>query len=391
MKDRGKAVEVYTSEDLYDQDYSPAADLPCKKHPSASSVGICPYCLKERLVNLVCSDCGEHRLSSCSCSEISSYRNSSCNVEISSVGRVSFLLENDQKNLLVSGSNPKPKSERKEDDVLLLKRSNSSCVEIKRKGGLWRIVRLFKKKREKGCVNTVGGFQDKSDMWVVDYTGVSRSRSLCSFRGGGFFGSEDGTFSGARSSISGARSSLSAARSSGVNGGLLFDPDRKSGFSEPEPRKSGFDGHEKRDATLLEPDKLDNIFNGANTRRVFSLKEGNFSTVDDSGFIDLKFDFPSESNPDFSAIKLVSLSDTNSAFGSMRAGDTVAQDHCAGHVGSFPRDMFCANGRSCRNRIAVSDRRTKKSRKSFKSWRWIFRYSPGAKKKDEGLGIKSVA
>lgn len=379
MKDRGKAVEMYNN-GLFEQDYSTSSDLPCKKHPSSSSVGICAYCLKDRLVKLVCSDCGEQRLSSCSCSEISSNRNS-CTVEVGSVGRISFLIENDQRNE-VPLPNSKPKSAEKPDDVFLLKRSSSSCVEIKRKGGFWRIGRLFSKKREKGCEkSSVGGFEEKSDLWVVDYMGVSRSRSLCSYRGGGFFGSEDGTFSGARSSVSGARSS-------GVNGGLLFDPDRKSGFSEAEPRKSGFDS-EKKDTTVLDPERLDIGFNGANTRRVFSLKEGNFTTVDDSGFIDLKFDFPSESKADLSAVKMGTLSDTSSAFGSMRGGDFVSQDQCGGHFGGLVGDGLFSNGGSCR--ITVSDRGIKRSRKSFKSWRWIFRQHPNAKKKDEDLVVKPLA
>jgi hypothetical protein len=37
-----------------------------------------------------------------------------------------------------------------------------------------------------------GGCDEKSDLWMVDYMGVSRSRSLRSFRGGWLFGSEDG-------------------------------------------------------------------------------------------------------------------------------------------------------------------------------------------------------
>lgn len=389
-------MEMY-SNDLFDQDYSTSSDLPCKKHPSSSSVGICAHCLKDRLVNLVCSDCGEQRLSSCSCSEISSNRNS-CTVEVGSVGRISFLIENEkQKNDQVSqssNSTSKPKSSSKDqkgDELnFMLKRSSSSCVEIKRKSGFWRIGRLFSKKRGKGCDrSSVGGFEEKSDVWVVDYMGVSRCRSLCSFRGGGFFGSEDGTFSGARSSISAARSSISAARNSGVNGGLLFDPDRKSGFSEAEPRKSGFDG-EKRDATgtALEPERLDPGHSGPNTRRVFSLKEGNFTTVDDSGFIDLKFDFPSESKADLSSVKMVSLSDSHSALGSLRGGDAVAQDQYGGHFGSLVGDGLFSHGGSCR--ITVSDRGIKRSRKSFKSWRWIFRQHPGAKKKDEDLVVKPL-
>ncbi|OAY47395.1 uncharacterized protein LOC110617498 isoform X2 [Manihot esculenta] len=365
MKERGKAVEMYDN-DMF-QDYSiSSSDLPCKKHPSSSSVGICAYCLKDRLVKLVCSDCGEQRLSSCSCSEISSNRNS-CTVE------------------------PKNNGE-KADEVFLLKRSSSSCVEIKRKGGFWRIGKLFGKKKEKGTCerSSVGGFEEKSDLWVVDYMGVSRSRSLCSFRGGGFFGSEDGTFSGARSSISAARSSISAARNSGVNGGLLFDPDRKSGFSEAEPRRSGFDG-EKKDANIVsDPEKVDPGFNGANTRRVFSLKEGNFTTMDDSGFIDLKFDFSSESKADLPSARIGGAwSDSNSAFGSMRSSDFLTHDQCAGPFGSLVGDGVFTNGGSCR--ITVSDRGIKRSRKSFKSWRWIFRHNLNARKKDEELVVNSLA
>jgi hypothetical protein len=299
------------------------------------------------------------------------------------------LIENEnQKNDQVlhsnsSTANPKSSSGDQKGDELnfLVKRNSSSCVEIKRKNGFWGIGRLFSKKSGKGCDrSSVGGLEEKSDLWVVDYMGVSRCRSLCSFRGGGFFGSEDGTFSGARSSISAARSSISAARNSGVNGGLLFDPDRKSGFSEAEPRKSGFDG-EKRDttSTALESERLDSGHDGANTRRVFSLKEGNFTTVDDSGFIDLKFDFPPESKADLSAVKMVSSSDSNSAFGSMRGGDVVAQDQYGG-FGSLMGDGPCSNGSSCR--ITVSDRGIKRSRKSFKSWRWIFRQHPSSNKKD---------
>nr|GMD15203.1 unnamed protein product [Ipomoea batatas] len=68
MRDRGKAVEIGGN------NFTDFNEMPCKKHPSCSSVGICPQCLKDRLVKLVCSECGEQRLSSCSCSDISSSR-----------------------------------------------------------------------------------------------------------------------------------------------------------------------------------------------------------------------------------------------------------------------------------------------------------------------------
>ncbi|GAV80224.1 hypothetical protein CFOL_v3_23685 [Cephalotus follicularis] len=378
MKERGKGVEIYSTE-LF-TDYSLSSDLPCKKHPSSSAVGICAYCLKDRLSKLVCSDCGEQRLSSCSCSEISSNRNS-CNVEVGSVGRISFLLENDQRR---DATNPKSKSGDKAD-VFLLKRSRSSCVEIKRKNGFWRIGRLFRKKRDRDhCGKSVNGVDEKSDLWVVDYMGVSRSRSLCSFRGGGggFFGSEDGgdlmANSGARSSMSAARSSISAARSSSV-----FDAERRSGFSEAEPRKSGFDS-EKRDSTVLDSEFDGGGHNGATNRRVFSLKETYFSGADDSGFIDLKFDFSSETRPEFSSCKMGVLADTKSALGSKRGGglgDFVAAHECGGPLGVVDRSLN--HGGSCR-----IDRGIKRSRKSFKGWRWIFGNHPSARKKEEDLRVK---
>ncbi|KAF5727779.1 hypothetical protein HS088_TW22G01476 [Tripterygium wilfordii] len=367
MKERGKAVEMYNS-DMFSE-YGSSSDLQCTKHPQSSSVGVCAYCLEDRLMKLVCSNCGEQRRSCCSCSsEVSSNRNSNA-VEVGSVGRMSFLIENEQKDQ----PTPKPKSDidNKTNEVFLLKRSSSSCVEIKRKRGFWRIGRLFGKKREKNCERSSvgGGTDEKSDLWVVDYMGVSRSRSLCSFRAGGFFGSEDGgdmmSFSGARSSISAARTSISAARRSGFSEG---EP-RKSGFSEAEPRRSGYDS-ERRDSTFMEHESSG--LNGA-TRRIFSLREGNFTSVDGSGFIDLKFDFPSEGKTEFPALKQSVQLDPDSGFGSMR-------EDVNGREGDFIR------GGSCR--ITVSDRGIKKSRKSFKRWRWIFRQHPTARKKDEDFVVK---
>ncbi|GFZ18390.1 hypothetical protein Acr_27g0001290 [Actinidia rufa] len=121
MKEKGKAVETHT-----DFNYS-SSDLPCHKHPSSSSIGICAYCLKERLIELVCSDCGEQRLSSCSCSEASSYRNSSA-TDVGSVGRVSFLIENERIEAKQSQSKPK-NGVFGADEVVLLKRSSSSRVD----------------------------------------------------------------------------------------------------------------------------------------------------------------------------------------------------------------------------------------------------------------------
>ncbi|OMO75444.1 hypothetical protein CCACVL1_16165 [Corchorus capsularis] len=380
MKERGKAVEVYNNNNIdFFQDYSTSSDVvPCRKHhQQPSSSGVCPYCLKDRLINLVCSDCGEQRFSSCSCSEISSNPRTSCagaGGEVGSVGRVSFLIENENKDQVPNQkpTNTNNNNRSSSEEVFLFKRSNSSCVEIKKKNGFWRIGRLFRKKRSSekdvdNCGKSVGGNIDdqKSDnLWVVDYMGVSRSRSLCSFRGNnGFFGSEDGSDV---MNFSGARSSISAARSSGVNGGLFYDPERKSGFSEAEPRRSGFSEAEPRKSGGgLD---IDSGFNGGN-RRVFSLKESYFTGGDDSGFIDLKFDGQSDnsSRGDFHFPVSMKKGNVLSAFGSMREITS----------GSFENGLvngdggFGINGSSCR--MSVDERGIKKSRKSFKGWRWIFK------------------
>ena len=250
---------------------------------------------------------------------------------------------------------------------------------------------MFRKKRdEDNRGKSVGGIDEKNDLWAVDYMGVSRSRSLCSFRGGGFFGSEDG----------GDLMNFSGARSSSVNGGLYFDPERKSGFSEAEPRKSGFDS-DRRDSTFMKYDvtdikatrkgggllDLDAGFVTAN-RRVFSLKESYFTGGDDSGFIDLKFDFQSESKGDIPALKKGVLSDSHSALGGMRGGAFVPHESGGSFQNAFVGDgAFCSGG-SCR--ITVNERGIKKIRKSFKGWRWIFKHHPNwssTRKKDGDLMI----
>ncbi|TKY69450.1 hypothetical protein E2542_SST05724 [Spatholobus suberectus] len=392
MKERNKGVEPYTNDmDCY---YYSTSELPCKKHPSSSSVGICAYCLKDRLVKLVCSDCGEQRLSSCSCSDemISSHRNS-CTVEVGSVGRVSFLIENEKNETpVLQHLNPKAKDK---EEVVVLRRSSSNCVEIKRHGGFWRIGKLFRKKKEKDCGRSVGGFDERNEMWMLDHGGVSRSRSLCSFRGGGVFGSEDG----GDSVLSGARSSISAARSSGVNGGLMLESGRRSGYSEAEPRRSGFDG-ERRDFMFEYEsgndlkgggkkgglmDGGDGGFYGVN-RRVFSLRESDFKGMDESSFIDLKLDYSSESKHEFSAAKMGNLGDT---FSSFRGGNFMAHDG-GGSYGGLVGDGVLTSGGSCR--ITVNDRGIKRGRKSMKGWRWIFRYHSNwgrSRKRDEDFMFKA--
>ncbi|XP_057961091.1 uncharacterized protein LOC131153073 [Malania oleifera] len=384
MRDRGKAVETYNGNGLSDNYYSSSSDLPCRKHPSSSSVGICAYCLKDRLIKLVCSDCGEQRLSSCSCSEISSNRNS-CTVEVGSVGRISFLIENEKSDIVTPQSSSKPKSEDKSEEVILLRRSSSSCVDVK-KSGFWGIGKIFGKKREKGVDSSeksVGEFDDKSESCGVDYMGVSRSRSLCSFRGGCLNDPDEG-----------GDMNASGARSSGVNGGLFLDS------SDAEPRRSGFDSERKNDAAKSEIGfdykglksggngglGVGPGFNGAN-RRVFSLRESDFTGAD-SGFIDLKFDFSSEAKPGLSAFKMGVVSTSSSGFPGNRGGELLDPE-LGGSSGGFAGDEIFTGGGSCR--ITVNDRGIRKSRKSVKVWRWIFRHHPNwgsSRKKDEDRSVK---
>ncbi|KAK4789600.1 hypothetical protein SAY86_016904 [Trapa natans] len=424
MRDKGKTVDVYRNirrgggsggdgvdhpfvDYYYDYDDGDGSSgLPCRKHLGASSVGICAFCLKDRLVKLVCSDCGEQRLSSCSCSDdISSNRNS-CTVDVGSVGRISFLIENEETARVGAGelrcpntnTNVNPKAAKAGGDTLLplpdrvfvLKRSSSSCVEIKKTNGIWKIGRLFRKKKQKAhCDNN----DSKSEMWVADGgqmggagTLASRSRSLNSLRGCGVFGSEDGdwTFSGARSSISGARPSS-------VNGATAtaFDSDRKSGFSETELRRSAFSEAETRRSTAFneaEPPRKSSAipedhhyvaaasYNSKPNRRIFSLRESEFTGVDEKGFIDLKFFSSSETraggeHPSSDGGKTGLLVISKSEFGSSRT--------IQGFIGEGEEDF---SSESCR--ITVTDRGFKKSRRSFKEWRWVF-FGQYPKKKDQ--------
>ncbi|XP_059655586.1 uncharacterized protein LOC132302689 [Cornus florida] len=348
MKERGKSVEKYSGKDIPDFNYSSSSDLPCKKHPSSSSVGICAQCLKDRLIKLVCSDCGEQRLSSCSCSEVSNPN--SCNLEVGSVGRVSFLIENE--------SHSKPKNEERPEEVIHLKRSSSSCVDVRRGGGFWKIGRLFRKKREKGSTNcegsSFGGFDEKSELWVFDYMGVSRSRSLCSYR------DESSDFN------------FSSAKISDVTGGMMLDSSRQSGFNETESRKSGFrDGFDSEIGSNLKGVR----------KGVFVVKESDFNGMDDSAFIDLKLDLSSESKTEYSVSKMSELS-SDSGFGGLRSGSFVGHSEC----GSVLGDGFFKKGGSCR--ITVSDRGIRKGRRAQKVWKWIFRHHSGwrtATKKDENI------
>lgn len=231
MKDRGKSAAIDTTyvenTKIPDFNYSVSSDIPCIKHPNSSPIGICSFCLKDKLLNLICSNQDDPQRTS-----------SPCSVEVGSVGRISFLLENEKQS--------------KTEQVILL-RSTSKSVEIKKnRNGFWKIKRLFKKNREKG--------DEKSEVSGPINGVVSRSRSLCSFRGGGDDGNNDYRFS--------------SAKISDVTGGILMDSD--------EPRKSGF-------------------------RSIFPVKESDFTSMDgdDSAFIDLKLDLSSDS------MRLSNASDNN--------------------------------------------------------------------------------
>ncbi|XP_010528027.1 PREDICTED: uncharacterized protein LOC104805234 isoform X1 [Tarenaya hassleriana] len=419
--------------------YSTSSELPCRKHPSVSAVGICPYCLNDRLVNLVCSECGEQRLSSCSCSDLSPNRSSSAAADLGIVGRISFLIDNEKtrnnNNSNSEGTKPgkvvKAKGQ-KTEQVIVFERSSSSRVEIKRKGhGLWRIGRFFRKmnpKRDRDfAVKSVygGGFDEKGDSWGLDYNdgkkmGVSRSRSLCSFRGTGYFvGSEDG------SSYSGARSSFSAARrSSSVNGGVGFrdtEPrrsgfeGRKSGFSEAEHRKSGFSEAEPprrscfegRKSNFSETEHRKSNFSEPEPprRSCFEARKSNFSETEHrrSNYSETEqrrtnLD-PRRSNFSESELRksetanftrrVFSLKESyftggeepgfiDLKFDFSSSSDKDKQDSCSvrsyrdGVIGRNDGVLDHGGGGSCR--ITAREREVRKNRRSFKGkgWRWIF-------------------
>ncbi|XP_047329832.1 uncharacterized protein LOC124933472 [Impatiens glandulifera] len=219
---RSKAMEEERFKNFKpDFNYSASSDFPCKDHPFSSSIGICSFCLKDRLMNLICSYCGEHqRLCSCTFSDPPS-------PDVGSVGRISFLIENETE------KNP---SQLNLGSLELQRRS----VEEKKVSGFGKIGRFFIRKKV-----------------AIDEL-MSRSRSLCSFRGGSFRDHED---------------SSDFTFSSDVNGGSMIESARVSCFSsETEPRKSGFE-------------------NGTTTR----MRQSEFIDIsDDSGFIDLKLDVSSK-------------------------------------------------------------------------------------------------
>ncbi|KAI4339429.1 hypothetical protein MLD38_024376 [Melastoma candidum] len=296
MKDRGKGIAAQ----LALNDFDPET-IPCRDHPRSSNVGVCAHCLKDRLLNLVCSECGEQRLSSCSCSDDLSSNRNSCAHDVASLGRVSFLLDNEKQGdgQSVAGLGP-PNSfgPEKPEEVVVLRRSSSSCTEG-RQSGIWRVGKLFlrgmtkKKQKKRSEEDRSGGDQQgQSERWAFDEDPVSRSRSLHSFRGG-----ENWNFSAAQSSSSNGNPSL-------------VELDRKSCFSEAEMRRSGFSETEMRKSCFSETDArkslvleggvfetgMGNMDVPRLNRRIFSLRESDyFSRMDERNFIDLRFCSATES------------------------------------------------------------------------------------------------
>ncbi|XP_073059376.1 uncharacterized protein [Primulina eburnea] len=358
MRERGKAVDtVLNFSDNFDFCES---EMSCKKHPNPSSVGICAYCLRDRLVKLVCSECGEQRLSSCSCSDISSsYRNSCSTMEVGSVGRVSFLIENEktdqsQQNNQYSSSK---KRVEKTEEVVMLRRSSSSCVEVKKSRGFWRINRLFRRKRNKGLDKNGEFCDERSEIWLSDI--VSRSRSLCSLRGGKRLSFLD----------EGSDLGLSSAKISDVTSGIFLGHEMKcEPFSQSEPRKSGLkaafgpgDGLDfigtKRDFVQnpSDPDRAHSI----QTSCVFPVKESEFSAMDESAFIDLKLDLLPESKQESSAAE--------------------SSDHGGfANLASLKGNGAFDNGESCG--ITMNERGWKRGSRSRRVWKWIFKHHNSIKK-----------
>ncbi|KMS97226.1 hypothetical protein BVRB_7g177440 [Beta vulgaris subsp. vulgaris] len=378
MKNRGKReLEAYNNNnnngDYFGETFP---EFPCKKHPSSSSSsssgGICAYCLTDRLNQLVCQECGEQKLSAyCSCSQI--FTNTSSTT--TDVGRISFLLEN-EKSSQFSTSKPKtePKSSDNNNDFSHLRRSNSISVGAVNNGSrsettgkFWKIGRLlFRKKRDRNNQNNnYNNSNQNINEENYECNGVSRSRSLCSFRGFYDTDQENGGF---------LLSSSSAARASSVStGNFVLDSAKRSCFSESEARISNFE--------YCDASNFINPLN-KNNNSIFSLKETEFvvSSEEDHAFIDLKLhDVLSSDNnnsskvPDLAALKRNGLGLSTKEFGFRGGGG----DHVLRH-----HEMLKNGGGSCRI-SRVSERELRKCRKSYKVWRWFFRHQENSGKFDD--------
>ncbi|KAI4386438.1 hypothetical protein MLD38_004369 [Melastoma candidum] len=332
-------------------------EIPCLAHPRASNIGVCAYCLKDRLLTLVCSECGEQRLSSCSCSDDHSSNRNSCTYDAGSVGRISFLLENEKQEMtsIGSGLTRSLLAADKSEDVVILRRSSSSCVESRR-SGIWRIRNLFRRKKRAGkCPGEDPGQStlcSKSEMWVLNGMPVPRSRSLCHFRGNDNWNPSGGW----NSSMNG-------------NPGAT-DLDRKSCYSEAEMRRSGFSDTEMRKSCFSEADArksagIEGAFETGNpdgtrlNRRVFSLKESDyFGCTDEGNFIDLRFFSASESKLDESS--------TKAAGNSSRLAKGLVGE------GSELRSGSCRV--TARDKRYWMKKREEGSNRTFMGWRWAFRH-----------------
>ncbi|KAL1189637.1 hypothetical protein V5N11_018240 [Cardamine amara subsp. amara] len=402
MKERGKRTAMERRNDDVSFYYSTPSEFSCRKHPSVSSgVGICPYCLNDRLLNLVCSECGEQRLSSCSCSDISPNRPSNSTVDAGeNVVRISSLIDEE------TAKQRKEIKQRKTEEVVVFKRSSSSCVEIKRTKNhkFSRIGRFFRKinlKKERDFEKS------NNDSWVLDYNnddvkklGVSRSRSLCSFRGKDLYcigSEEDG------SSYSGA---FSAARSSSVNGGLgLYETEyprksnfegRKSNFSETtEHRKSNFEGGRKSNFSETTTENRKSNFSESEPprRSGFEARKSNFSETEyplrRSNFSETEYNRRGNNNPatlrtttttmeqhrksDSAAMnftrRVMSMKESSYFTGGEEPGfiDLKFDSSGGGDINDGVLEHGGGGGGSCRK-----DGEIRKSRRSFKGWKWIF-------------------
>lgn len=329
-----------------DFNYS-APELICKNHPISNPIGICPFCLREKLNCLVCSLCGEQKFL-CFCSD--SKRNSSSS-DVGSVGRISFLIENEKQRPIFEKSetgkeNKKQRPNSRTPQIGI--QSDQDRGDGPRKSGFWRIVRMFRKKREKGCSGRNSGFDERSEMWVLDQSGVSRSRSLCSFRES----TSDFTFSSAKISD------------------FTSSSERVSNFSEVEQRKSSFQNR--------------------------GLRECDFANMDESAFIDLKLDLEKD--------EIKSKSDFGNRGLRSKAGD-LRRTSCenrglrskTGDLGNIDKSGFIdmkldlatrdsisdfgkrgirdLRGGSCR--VTERDRtgEFKREKKGMKVWRWILKHN----------------
>ncbi|KAJ4877944.1 Uncharacterized protein Rs2_42962 [Raphanus sativus] len=374
MKDRGKRTATERRNDDISFYYSTPSDLSCRKHPSVSAVGICPYCLNDRLVNLVCSECGEHRLSSCSCSDVSPNRTSNA-------ARISSFIDEE-----ATKQRKETEKSRKTEEVVVFKRSSSSCVEIS--------------KRKHHRFSRIGRFLRKINLvkeTALDYNnndgkkqGVSRTRSLCSFRGGKgyFFGSEEDV-----SSYSGARSSFSAAGISSVNGGLGVSDTktehrksnfegRKSNLSE----KSNFEGRKSNFSETTETRRSNFSESEPPRRSCFDARKSNFSETEyrrSSNFSETEYTRRENDHPRRSNYEAARKSDPSTSL--TRRVLSVKESYFTGgeEESSFIEIKFDSSGRVVNDSVLehggggscwlrTTDRELNSSQRSFKGWKWIF-------------------